>query len=612
MYAASRPWWWWESSSKIREMPVRYDPLLTRLLAREIDRRWRGIGVWSLGMDPERSTASIRFADGSALVSLFERTAGHVVPMDEDPLGDDGVRVTRFGRMSLRRVEAPDDERAIVLTLAEDDGTVAAGIAIELHTNRWNVLALSPSAGSSGGDPTWRVRYALWTREIAGRRVGPGEPYSPPESSRRGLDSAPTESEWSDWLRTHADTRSSYGGRADRDPLRTSVLETWAWASVLNIEWLLADPAKSCARYAELHALAGELETRQRDEAFPVWLTNRRWGDQPYPARLGEMDAPEHPDVLMALGAALAAAGGPKRLLEEDGGDAADEVEQEQLARRLESRRDREAKRVAALTRQLDAAGSPDAARELGQILLARKDGIARGATTVTLQAFDGSLRDIALDPTVDAIANAERFFEEARRRERALQRLPSEIASAETRLAAFTGALERLAREGPNDRLWDLVGGRPVTKRKRGGRRTATEPEQRLPYTRLLSSNGLEIRVGRGSRDNDALTFRHSAPDDIWLHATQSSGAHVVLRWGRRDENPPQRDLTEAAIAAAVHSGARHSGTVAVSWTRRKYVRKPRKAAPGAVVPDRVKTLLVEPDEALVRALREAAADPT
>jgi predicted ribosome quality control (RQC) complex YloA/Tae2 family protein len=310
---------------------------------------------------------------------------------------------------------------------------------------------------------------------------------------------------------------------------------------------------------------------------------------------------------MSAMAAALAGGGGTSSLLGEDGESVSVADEHEQLAGRLESRRDREAKRVAALTRQLAAAGPPETARELGQILLARQDGVPKGAESVVLQAFDGSAREIALDPALGAIANAERFFEEARRRERALTRLPAEIASAETRLAAFTDGLERLARTGPDEELWKLVGGRPDA--GAGGRRGApVQPEERLPYTRLRSSGGLEIRVGRGPRDNDALTFRHSSPEDIWLHASQASGAHVILRWGRRDENPPRRDLIEAAVAAAVNSGARHSGAVAVSWTRRKYVRKPRKSAPGSVVPDRVQTLLVEPDEGLVRALRDAA----
>ena len=107
------------------------------------------------------------------------------------------------------------------------------------------------------------------------------------------------------------------------------------------------------------------------------------------------------------------------------------------------------------------------------------------------------------------------------------------------------------------------------------------------------------------GARHNDELTFRYSAPDDIWLHARHAAGAHVILRW-LKPGNPPARDLEEAAVLAAVHSRARTSASVPVDWTRRKHVRKPRGAAPGAVVPQRVSTLFVEPDAARAEGLKE------
>jgi len=104
-----------------------------------------------------------------------------------------------------------------------------------------------------------------------------------------------------------------------------------------------------------------------------------------------------------------------------------------------------------------------------------------------------------------------------------------------------------------------------------------------------------LEIRVGRSSRANDDLTFRHSSPNDIWLHARSVPGSHVILRWANPQGSPPARDLEEAARLAAYHSKARTSAIVPVDWTRRKYVRKPRGAPPGAVVPQRVRTLFVD-----------------
>jgi predicted ribosome quality control (RQC) complex YloA/Tae2 family protein len=122
-------------------------------------------------------------------------------------------------------------------------------------------------------------------------------------------------------------------------------------------------------------------------------------------------------------------------------------------------------------------------------------------------------------------------------------------------------------------------------------------------PYHSFTSTGGLEIRVGRGSRHNDDLTFRNSAPNDVWLHARHTAGAHVILRWSGPG-TPPARDLEEAAALAALHSKARTSATVPVDWTLRKYVRKPRGSAPGSVVPDRVQTLFVSPDPELLERL--------
>ena len=115
-----------------------------------------------------------------------------------------------------------------------------------------------------------------------------------------------------------------------------------------------------------------------------------------------------------------------------------------------------------------------------------------------------------------------------------------------------------------------------------------------------------LERRLkGLGSKANDQLTFKHCAPNDIWLHARHSAGAHVVLRW-TSGETPPARDLEQAANLAALHSKARTSGSVPVDWTRRKYVRKPRKAPPGSVQLDRAKTLFVAPDPSLLDRLKD------
>jgi predicted ribosome quality control (RQC) complex YloA/Tae2 family protein len=259
----------------------------------------------------------------------------------------------------------------------------------------------------------------------------------------------------------------------------------------------------------------------------------------------------------------------------------------------------REEGKVRGLRRQLDEAGRPDDLREQANLILSRLRDLPRGESTVTIEGWDGEPVELRLNPGLSPRENAEAFYEEAGRQERAKARLPALLEAAGVRLKE----LERLRTDLLEGRLDPEEVRRRVPQESRSALREGA-PDERLPYHRFRSSGGLEIRVGRGARDNDELTFRHSHPDDVWLHARDGSGAHVVLRW-REQGNPPRRDLAEAAILAALNSRARSSGTAPVDWTRRKYVRKPRKAPAGTVIPDRVQTVFVEVDPELPKRLR-------
>ncbi len=591
-------------------MSIRYDPLIARALAGEILGRWEGAPLGTLRMERARRVVELEFADGSRLVMLLHPLHGHVYALAPDaPPLDIGGKELRVRRLFLAGVEAPPDERALLLTFADRSGRPWHGLGIELQTQRWNAVHVSVVEASPdeaeisdttgddlGGEPAgpaekWRIETALLSRDAGDRPLRRGALYTLPRSTRRAIDTPPSAREWAESI---VDVPA--------DEVRRTVLQTWAWASTLNVEWILEGGTEMSPTDTPHERFT---DLRRTVDSHSVWLHTQGSRTQPYPHALDRSGREIGSGLLGAMGDLVTDAGGPEALLGQISvrDDSGEGTEVKQLAKKLQSRQKRHAKRLAALERQLDAAGPPDEPRAIGQLLLARKDQVRRGAANVTLEDFDGSVREITLDPARDVVANANRLFDEARRRERALERLPAEIAEARSRREDLEASLARLEESGPSEELWNVVGGKPLPPRK--GKRARSAPETRLPYTRLMSSGGCEIRVGRGPKDNDDLTFRHSAPDDIWLHASQASGAHVVLRWGRKDENPPRRDLLEAATAAAVHSGARHSGTVPVIWTRRKHVRKPRKSPPGTVVPDRVKTLFVKPDETLIRSLR-------
>jgi predicted ribosome quality control (RQC) complex YloA/Tae2 family protein len=125
---------------------------------------------------------------------------------------------------------------------------------------------------------------------------------------------------------------------------------------------------------------------------------------------------------------------------------------------------------------------------------------------------------------------------------------------------------------------------------------------EEKIPGARRYrSSDGYEILVGRADRDNDYLTFRVAKSFDLWFHAADYPGSHVVLRNPQRKPVPP-RAITEAAQLAAKFSQAGKAGSVAVNYCERKFVTKPKGFAPGQVRISSFKTIMVEPAEPVER----------
>lgn len=113
-------------------------------------------------------------------------------------------------------------------------------------------------------------------------------------------------------------------------------------------------------------------------------------------------------------------------------------------------------------------------------------------------------------------------------------------------------------------------------------------------PY-RKFQAGKYEIWIGKNAKSNDKLTsLAHK--EDIWLHARGVGGSHVVIRMGNQKEYPPKEVILRAAGYAAYYSKAKGMKTAPVMYTKRKYVRKPKGAAPGAVVVERENVELVPP----------------
>lgn len=112
-----------------------------------------------------------------------------------------------------------------------------------------------------------------------------------------------------------------------------------------------------------------------------------------------------------------------------------------------------------------------------------------------------------------------------------------------------------------------------------------------------FISSDNYQIFVGKNNKQNDYLTLRFANKEDLWLHVQNIPGSHVVIR--KKDNSPiPINTIKEAATLAAYYSKARNSTNVAVDYTEKKNVNKPKGAKLGMVFYENFNTIFVDPQK--------------
>jgi predicted ribosome quality control (RQC) complex YloA/Tae2 family protein len=111
------------------------------------------------------------------------------------------------------------------------------------------------------------------------------------------------------------------------------------------------------------------------------------------------------------------------------------------------------------------------------------------------------------------------------------------------------------------------------------------------------FSFMGFEIRVGKNARNNDLLTQKYAYKEDLWLHAKDVTGSHVLIKY-QSGKNFPEPVIEKAASLAAYYSKNRNESLCAVIVTPKKYVRKTKDLAEGQVIIDKESVILVEPSD--------------
>ena len=247
--------------------------------------------------------------------------------------------------------------------------------------------------------------------------------------------------------------------------------------------------------------------------------------------------------------------------------------------------------------------------RVSGELILANLHALRPGADTLT--AINYYVEPpvsviVPLDGALSPQDNAKRYFKLYRKGKLAREYALKELAVVTEEIAYLEGQLENISHCETQSELAEvreeLISERYVKPDAKASRKqqfsVASKP---LAFT---SSDGTDIFVGKNNRQNDQLTMRTARGENLWLHAKDMPGSHVIVC---SDGMPSDRTLFEAATIAACYSGGKNAPAVSVDYTLRKFIKKPSGARPGMVIFSTNNTLVVSPDFQLAKSLMRA-----
>ncbi|QMW01131.1 NFACT RNA binding domain-containing protein [Spirosoma foliorum] len=272
------------------------------------------------------------------------------------------------------------------------------------------------------------------------------------------------------------------------------------------------------------------------------------------------------------------------------------EHEKADLARLLEKRQKRAEGQMEGAMQRLISREEGASHEEMGHILMANLHDIAQvpGAKSPERLTLYDFYRDqpitLKLKPDLSPQKNAENFYRKAKNEKIEEQHLNDLIADREVELAKIRQQRIDLIDIQTLKELRRYVKQQNLHTDSMGGNSTDTGP-----LFKEVTMDSFRILIGRNAKNNDLLTLKYAYKDDLWLHARDVSGSHVIVKY-QAGKTFPRHIIERAAELAAWYSKRRTDSLCPVIVTPKKFVRKPKGLAPGQVLVEKESVVLVVP----------------
>lgn len=274
--------------------------------------------------------------------------------------------------------------------------------------------------------------------------------------------------------------------------------------------------------------------------------------------------------------------------------------EKHTLRQALEKQKNLLQRKEKKLCEDLERAEKSEDYRIQGELILANLNKITRGQKQVELQNYycpEFETLTIPLNPELTPSGNAQTYFKKYTKAKRGYSQIQQRLAELEAEQEVLNSYEVKVESVETLEALSCLhaefiENGYLKTQQRNKHQQEISEG----PYRKYISTNGFHIYVGRNSQSNDLLLRQIAKPRDMWLHAKQIHGSHVIIRNPENRPDIPMPTLLQAAQLAAYYSKAHHSSYVPVDYTWARYVVKRKGNVAGYVHYTHEKTLYVEP----------------
>ena len=272
-----------------------------------------------------------------------------------------------------------------------------------------------------------------------------------------------------------------------------------------------------------------------------------------------------------------------------------------ELIRRVENELEKNRKKLGKQEEELLATENAEEFRQKGELLTTFLHQVPNDQNQVELDNYyTGEKILITLDKALTPNQNAQRYFKRYQKLKEAVKHLTSLIEETRNTILYLESVETALAQASLSEIVEireELIQTGFIRRRQREKIQKRQKPEK------YLATDGQTIiLVGRNNLQNDELTFKMAKKDELWFHAKDIPGSHVVITGNLQ---PSDEVKTDAAELAAYFSKARLSNLVQVDMIEIKKLNKPTGGKPGFVTYTGQKTLRVTPDAEKIKSMK-------